>query len=924
MIAREKLSKLWLVVVVPLVLLLPVLTAAQTATLQGRVTDATTGEALPGANVVVSSSGGAMTGAATDVNGNYTVKSLSAGTYTVTVSFIGYEKKSVSVTLGAGASETMNFTINPSGISLNETVVSASRVEEKVLNAPAAISILEATEIRQMVSPSSQMILANTTGVDMAKTGIDREEIVLRGFNNAFSGATYVLTDYRQAAVASLGVNLHSIMPNTAIDLERVEVVRGPGSALYGAGVAAGVIHYITKNPFSYPGTTVSVGGGERSSYYGSFRHAGVLSSKVGYKITGQYGQADDWQLDPNDPEDQAQLANDVKPRNYDYLKYNLNGYLQYRFNDRTTLSAAGGYSSLDATVLSGIGTVQADNFGYSYGQLRLQSGSFFAQTYVNRNEAGDSFVYGTGDKVTDASILFNAQAQYDFNMSQGRHKVIVGADFDLIRPDTKGTIYGRNENDDKIQEFGGYVQTTSALTSKLDATLALRGDYNDVQEDFQISPRVALVLKATPEHTFRATYNRAFSSPGNNSQFLDIVGQRQDFAPGISIVARAQGNAKGFTFNNARSGGGLTGSATIPVPGFFGTPVRYANGPGVPTQNIPLAAVYGVVYGGLAATPVEELQQRLAAAGINLPAPAITALIQLLHPSLTRVSGIGSSALDRDAVDGEPLKPTITQTLEAGYKGLLSGRILFAVDAYYSKAKDFVGPVLRESPLAFLTNIDGELTPALAQAIAANPQLNGALMQFGISPATAAGVVVNFAKPDLQRLPVSVVQPDHNQVPGEIFATYRNFGNVDYYGVDASMQINASNHLNLFGNISYVSDDFFDNKELDETNTSLELALNAPKFKAKGGFSYNIPLGFGFNAAGRYSKGFPVRSGPYIGDVESYFLLDVGAGYDLGRYAPGMSFDVMVQNLLDKEHREFIGAPKIGRLALARLNYTF
>jgi iron complex outermembrane receptor protein len=70
--------------------------------------------------------------------------------------------------------------------------------------------------------------------------------------------------------------------------------------------------------------------------------------------------------------------------------------------------------------------------------------------------------------------------------------------------------------------------------------------------------------------------------------------------------------------------------------------------------------------------------------------------------------------------------------------------------------------------------------------------------------------------------------------------------------------------------------------------------------------------------------KGFPVRSGPYVGDVDDYDLVDVGAGYDLGKFTPGMSLDVLVQNLFDNEHREFIGAPKIGRLALARLNYTF
>jgi len=928
MMARQRLSKLRLVVVIPLALLLPAMAGAQTATLQGKVTDAETGQALPGANVVVTTSGGAMTGASTDVNGNFTVKSLNAGTYKVTASYIGYEKSvAENVEVKAGEAKELNLALQPSLVLLNPTVVSASRREEKALNAPAAISVLEAMEIRQVVSPSSQAILVNTIGVDMAKTGIDREEIVLRGFNNAFSGATYVLTDYRQAAVASLGVNLHSIMPNTAIDLERVEVVRGPGSALYGAGVDAGVIHYITKNPFSHPGTTVSLGGGERGSTYASFRQAGALSDKWGYKLTGQYAKADDWELNPNDPLDAQQLASDRGiQRNYDYLKYNLNGYLQYRLSDRTSLSASGGYSSLDATVLSGIGTVQADGFGYSYGQLRFQSGSFFAQTYLNRNFGGDSFVYGSGQKVVENSRLFNAQAQYDFSLSGGKHQIIAGADLDLTTPDTEGTIYGRNENDDQISEIGGYLQSTSALSPKFDLTLALRGDYNNIQEDFQLSPRVAMVYKASTDHTFRATYNRAFSSPGNNSNFLDIIGSRTDLAPGFSIIGRARGNANGFTFSNARAAGGLTASSLLPVQGLFGTPLQYAR-PGLPVQNIPLAVVYGIAYAGLAATPVAVIQQQLAGAGINLPTSAITQLVQLLNPALTRISptSLGSSALDRDAVDGDPLQPTITQSLEAGYKGILGRRVLFAVDVYYTKKKDFVGPVLRESPVALLTNIDGELTPALAQAIAANAQLNGALGQLGLNAATVAGIVVGFAKPNLQRLPVAVVQPDHNQVPGEIFATYRNFGNVDFFGVDASVQINASNRLSFFGNLSYVSDDFFDNKELDEANTSLELALNAPKFKAKGGFSYNIPQGFGFNAAARYSDGFPVRSGTtYIGDVEDYFLLDVGAGYDLSKWAPGMTFDIMVQNVLDKEHREFIGAPKLGRLGLARLNFTF
>jgi iron complex outermembrane receptor protein len=934
MVVRFRLSQLTIFVMVLLVLACGS-AFAQPASIKGKVTDAQTGEALPGANVVVTSAGGAMTGAAAGSNGTFEVKGLSAGTYVVSVSYIGYQKKVMAeVSLAAGETKTLDLSLAAAGIDLDAVVVSASRQQEKILAAPAAISVLEAAEMRHVVSPSAQAVLTNITGVDMAKTGIDREEIVLRGFNNAFSGAAYVLTDYRQAAVASLGVNLHSIMPNASIDLERVEVVRGPGSALYGPGVDAGVIHYITKSPFTSPGTSVSLGGGERSSYYASFRQAGILGSKVGYKITGQFAKADDWELNPYNPLDQVQLLSDVKPRNYDYEKYNFNGMLQYRLSDRTSLTANGGFSSLDATVLSGIGTVQAIGFGYTYGQLRLQSGNFFAQTYLNRNNAGDSFVYGTGQKVEDASRLINAQAQYDFSLSNNRHKVIVGADMDITTPDTKGTIYGRNEDSDQIKEYGGYLQATLGLTPKLDLTFAARGDYNNVQEDFQISPRVAAVLKASSSHTLRATYNRAFSSPGNNSLFLDIIAAAPSAA--LPLFVRGRGAAYGYNFERNAAYSAFAGTDLV------ATSLNPATLGAKQPVGLPLNSVYGSVYAGIAAIPIPVLKTLLPAPLNQFPDANIAALVALLSPTSTNVQGFSRGVLGlldlstrrinpiADVANIDPLKPTISSTFEAGYKGLFGNRVLFAIDGYYTQRENFVGPLLVETPFVLVPTLLSDLTAAMATGIDGNAVLKGALAQAGITPQAAAAVIAGLASRSLPSAstPVALVVPTENDLgvgkAPELLLTYRNFGKVDFYGVDVSVQVIASSRLNFFGNISYVSDDFFDNEELEETNTSLAVALNAPTFKFKTGFNYAVPRGISVNASGRYADGFPVRSGPYIGDVRSYFLLDVGAGYDLGKFAPGMSLDVTVQNVLDNEHREFIGAPLIGRLALARLNYTF
>jgi iron complex outermembrane receptor protein len=79
----------------------------------------------------------------------------------------------------------------------------------------------------------------------------------------------------------------------------------------------------------------------------------------------------------------------------------------------------------------------------------------------------------------------------------------------------------------------------------------------------------------------------------------------------------------------------------------------------------------------------------------------------------------------------------------------------------------------------------------------------------------------------------------------------------------------------------------------------------------------------FSINMAGRYIRGFPVRAGLLTGRVDPYFILDAGIGHDFGSRIPGLRLDAMVQNVLNNEHREFVGAPRIGRLALIRLSYT-
>lgn len=919
------------------IVLLVVLSIGQLAagTLQGKVTDADNGDALIGANVTIE---GTTMGAATDMNGEYTVENVPAGTYTVIISYVGYTEAVLSVTVGSGAT-TLNAQLTASGIGLNAVTISASRRPEKALEAPASVTVMEAREFTENSGLSSVDALRNTTGVDVAQTGIDRQEIVLRGFNNAFNGATYILTDYRQAAAPALGVNVHSIMPNMAIDIDKVEVVRGPGSALYGAGVDAGVIHYISKDPFTYPGTAVSLGMGERSAYMYSVRHVGKLTDNLAYKVTGQYGEADDWEYDPKDRLDAAQLATFTRPPQRDYQKRNVNGMLQYRMSDDVTITANGGYSDLTGTVLTGIGTVQGDQFALMYGQLRLQAGRLFAQAYLNKNDANNSFVYGTGDKVVDKGQQLNVQAQYDFEMAEGKQQFIVGADMDQTKPETEGTIYGRNDEDDTINEMGGYLQSLTRLTPKLDLTAAVRGDYDNIIEEVSVSPRVGLVFKPGTSHAFRATYNRAFALPGTNSMFLDIVAGQAG-----PITVRGRGSKDGYTWQRNAAYGAVAGTDLVarslnPAALGAATPV-----------GMDLGTTYASVHAGIAAVPADQLAAQLSAAtGLPINAATATALVGLLSPASINVNGFSRGQMAIPSLSGglpspvsnladvEPLQHTISQTFEVGYKGLIGDKVLFAVDGYYSIKENFVGPLIMETPLVFVPTLSSDLTGAIASGISGNEAVAQQFAGLGLTPQQVAAIVTGFAAGSLPgaSTPIAIVVPAENdlgvgQVP-ELMLTYRNFGKIKFWGIDASMNYFLDQNTSVFGNVSYVSDDFFDNEELDEANSSLALALNAPTLKIKGGLSINVPRGASANASIRYVKGFPVLSGPYVGGlpapygnglngVEDYVIYDLNLGYDLSRWYNGLRIDLIGQNIFDNRHREFIGAPKIGRLGMARL----
>jgi len=241
---------------------------AQDKTISGKVTSADDGEALQFVTIIVKNT---TIGTTTDLNGKYTLI-IPESAKILVFSFLGYQEKEISIDPEGTLS--VNVSLEQSNIFLDQVVVSASRREEKILKAPASISVIRASQIEENIAVTPSDHLNGVSGVDVVKTGMVASNIVTRGFNSVFSAKLLTLVDNRIASVPSLRLNAYQMIPGSLYDFERIEVVKGPGSALYGPNSASGVLHFITKSPLDMDDnyqTSINIAGGERNVLMVSF-----------------------------------------------------------------------------------------------------------------------------------------------------------------------------------------------------------------------------------------------------------------------------------------------------------------------------------------------------------------------------------------------------------------------------------------------------------------------------------------------------------------------------------------------------------------------------------------------------------------------------------------------------------------------------
>jgi iron complex outermembrane receptor protein len=867
-------------------------------------------------------------------SGDFRIDRLPAGSYSVVVQRLGYAPLTETVAVTSGASATVRFVMTATATQLTEVTTTVSRRQEKILDAPASVSVVTTEQVAERPALSVMDNVRTLPGVDVAQGGLVQSAIVARGFNNVFSGTMLTLIDNRIASVPSLRVNVPFLFTASNEDIERIEVLLGPAAALYGPNSANGVLHIITRSPFSSQGSTLTLDAGERSVIRLAGRHAGVVNDNLGFKLTGEFMRGRDWEFNdpaepalfPNTPNTPQERVGQPNVRDFDIERYGGEARLDWRLGENTewinTYGLANGGNAVELTGANGAGQVR--NWRVQSLHSRLRSGRLFAQVFANLNDAGNSdsadlsgtYILRTGQPIVDKSRVLSAQVQHSSEVA-GLTSLVYGIDYTFTNPRTGNTINGRYEDDDNTSEIGGYAQSTTRLTPKWDLLLAARLDQHNRMEGTFFSPRAAVVFKPSEESSFRLTFNRAYSTPANFSFFLDLL-QAANIA-GLPYNARAVGIVDGFQFRRNCTGGAGSLCMRSPfTPVAAGGPSTFvpANAAGYYPAALQVALAgglrAGLIAGGMSAAAADATIARLAT--FNAPTANVGTRLTYITNSVT--------VTPEQVVDLGKLKPSYTNMLELGYKGAVGKRLFLAADVWYQRRDNFTTAAQNFTPNALL---DG---PTLAAGLAAHLQpVLGAS-----APAVAASVAGSLA-----RIPLGTVVPDSRVTTNaDIAFTYRSIDkSINLSGADLAFDYALTPDFGTSGTYSWVSKTSFD---IDPGQPPL--TLNAPDHKASLAFRHSYtPRNLTTEIRGRYQNTFPVNSAVFVTGTEltapdgskyryqqppTAMFLDAQVTIRVPQIARGALFSLGATNLLNNEVVMFAGVPEIGRLIMSRLQFNF
>lgn len=523
--------------------------ASAQGTIKGVITDKESGSALAGIRIQLWQMGKAGKGAYSKSNGAFMLAFVAAGKYTVSFSGVGRKRQEVSAEVKDGETVTLDAALETETAKLeNITVYGAARREQKLTDAPAAISTVMPDDIRRATAHGQLgKTLEHIQGVDVVQSGMNDFNINTRGFNNSINRRMLVLLDGRDPSTPLLNLVEWNSFQTDIADVKSLEVVRGPGSALYGANAYNGVINITTNAPRDVLGGRMSITYGQYGTLRSSVRYAGMINDNWSYKINAGYSrQNQDWMVSrqrdttkPNNGLEYPGIAFDVLGNrqgvgvigsidsliNAHRTAFNnfITARVDYNFSDDERILAEGGFSKYgNEYFVNSTGRILIPDVEKPFARIAYNSPHWNVQAqWTNRYTPIPQIVMNAAATSAENSDIMAIEAQWNESFLNGDLKVVAGASHETQSVNT--TIIGALPllaPDNQNHNFSGfYGQAEYNLLKNLQIVGAARLDRSSYFET-QFSPKGAIVYSPVENHTFRVTVNRSFLRPSYGDRF--------------------------------------------------------------------------------------------------------------------------------------------------------------------------------------------------------------------------------------------------------------------------------------------------------------------------------------------------------------------------------------------------------------------
>jgi len=413
-----------------------------------------------------------------------------------------------------------------------EQVVTASVRSSSESKAPASLTVIGEDEIRMSGAATIPELLRRVPGIDVAEMDPSDTNISMRGFNRRVSNKVLVLVDGRSVYQDFLGGTFWPLLDVAVQDIARIEVIRGPGSALYGANAFAGVVNIITKLGDEAAGARAFMQAGNHDTFQGGVS-AGGKTGKLSYRTTVAYDRADKWTKDVSD--NRVDLVPQFALPNRSREVQRADVAARYDLG-KVQMIGGGGFDNF-ATEVVPIGALRTFALeGQSgFARLEVDSGQTKFKGFWNalRMNTGPEYwpdgIQSLKSNVRSDVLDFTAQTGFDFK-GLGQHHLNIGAGYRFknvswgyLAPHDGGAPYQENH-------FNVFMQEEWDVSKKLSVIFSYRLDRDPLLYQANVtaaglvqSPRGTILYEVRPEQVLRFTVGSAFREPTFFESYIDL-----------------------------------------------------------------------------------------------------------------------------------------------------------------------------------------------------------------------------------------------------------------------------------------------------------------------------------------------------------------------------------------------------------------